>query len=654
VRLRLSKFPGRAVGETADYPPLIGADDQETPYWAIGHEKAARAGIGKVILSAPRVSARILRLSWSVAPGLSAFSALLRLVSGALQVFGLLATAEVFTRLLAAGPAAARAHQAIPSVAIVIAAYAARGMLDTWAGSVQASLGPRIERRVEDDLYTGLIAVDLIAFDDPDFTHLIRRITQRAIVQFREAVNRVGDVLAGAVSVISAVVAADLLHPVLALCVLVSASPQAWASMRSAQLALDSWLRINSQHRRFGVTGSLISERANAVDVRAYTAQDVLLAEHRRIADELMNEAVRVGKRQNTVKAVGRAATAVGTVSGYAVVAALIYTGALKLALAGTAVLAMRAASAATATSMLGIAQLFESGYMIELHRTCIDDLHTRRRHGLDHDLSGDPEVIELRDVCFRYPARAEFAVHNINLTLKRGQIVALVGENGSGKSTLAKLITGLYQSDSGSVYWDHTDIATIDPHELHRRISIVTQDALRWPMTAENNIRIGQLQRKDPDGSAFDTAVRRSGADAVLESLPAGAQTMLSPQFQSGRDLSGGQWQRISIARAFFRNVPLLILDEPTAALDARAEHTVFEALRDIVDETRQLAIVVTHRLINIREADHIVVLEKGRISASGTHDQLMGTSGLYRELYLLQTRTVESMNQPSRGASW
>jgi ATP-binding cassette subfamily B protein len=217
------------------------------------------------------------------------------------------------------------------------------------------------------------------------------------------------------------------------------------------------------------------------------------------------------------------------------------------------------------------------------------------------------------------------------------------VGENGSGKSTLGKLITGLYRPTEGAVLWDGIDIATVHRPGLHSQISVITQEPLRWPVTAADNIRVGRLDRDAREGTLWTVNASSSGADEVIHALPHKEHTLLSRLFEEGQDLSGGQWQRLSVARGGYRDAPVLIADEPTAALDARAEAKVFAALQSASRMTSnghatRTTVLVTHRLANVRHADRIIVLANGKITELGTHAELMAHNGTYAELYSLQ----------------
>ncbi|WP_181779541.1 ATP-binding cassette domain-containing protein, partial [Pseudonocardia pini] len=498
-----------------------------------------------------------------------------------------------------------------------------------------AELSPRIERAAEDELYSGLVRVDLVAFDDPDFAELVQRNAHGAIIRVRIGVDMLGSLLSSLVTLVAAVVAAGLLHPLLAPLVLLTGVPQAWASVRTRQAAMASMVELNSASRRRSVTGDLISGRDAAAEVRAFTTQDALLHEHRRNTHEIMEGAIRLEHRQNRLATSGRALSGIATGLAFGVLVLLAWAGWLPLALAGTAVVAMQRAGNAIVGSVYAVNGLFEVGVHLDLLRTCVTEIAERSRPPGSHDLPGDPDTIELDRVSFRYPGADADALHDVSLTLRRGEVVALVGENGSGKTTLATLLTGLTLPTAGEVRWDGVPTSAVDDAALHGRIAVVRQEPLRWPMTFENNVRIGRLEHADPDGTRFDGAVDRSGSTAVLAELP-GRETVLSKEFQGGRDLSGGQWQRIGVARGLYRDAPVVVADEPTSAMDARAEKAVFGALR--AGGRDRVTVLVTHRLANVRDADRIVVLRDGRVHELGTHDELMARAGEYAELYSLQ----------------
>jgi ATP-binding cassette, subfamily B, bacterial len=567
--------------------PLIGSAEMVTPSWAQGYEQQARAGVWTVARAAPRTVALLVALAWRASARLTASALVVQVAAAVSAALGLLATASVFTRLLAEGPTPHRLLAALPALALVAAAAVGRGLLQAAVGAVWAELTPLIEQRAQDDLYSKLAQVELAAFDDPDFTALVERTSTRAVMSIRIGISRVADLLTAVVSVLAAVVAVGVLSPVLAPLVVLAALPQAWASLRGAL------------------------------------------------------EAVRLGRRKNVLVTLGRALGALGALTGYAVLGLLLYTGGIALALAGTAVVAMRAAAQAIGNGVYSVNELFEIGIYVELYRGCLADIRSRRRQAPTHRLTGDPELIELTDVSFRYPGQDRDALTGISLSRRAGEIIALVGENGSGKSTLAKLITGLYLPGEGAVRWDGVGTDT-DTAELHERIGMVLQEPLRWPMSAENNILIGRFGRADPEGAAFADAVARSGAAAVLNELPRGQRTLLSPAFHHGCDLSGGQWQRISVARGLYRDAAVVVADEPTSAMDARAEHAVFTALRalstDPAGGRSRITVLITHRLANVRHADKIIVLEHGRVTEQGTHQQLIDRQGMYHQLFGLQ----------------
>jgi ATP-binding cassette, subfamily B, bacterial len=242
---------------------------------------------------------------------------------------------------------------------------------------------------------------------------------------------------------------------------------------------------------------------------------------------------------------------------------------------------------------------------------------------------------LRVEDVGFTYPGASTPAVTEVSMEIGAGEIVALVGENGSGKTTLAKLLCRLYLPQRGRVLWDEVDTATTDPDGLRRSVAVIFQDFLHYALPASENIGMGRHQRID-DAEAIRGAALHAGADDFLAKLPSGYETVLGPEFEGGKELSVGQWQRVALARAFFRDAPFIILDEPTAALDARAEHELFESIRTLC--RGRSVLLISHRFSSVRSADRIYVLDGGRVVESGSHQELMDLGGRYADLFALQ----------------
>jgi len=242
---------------------------------------------------------------------------------------------------------------------------------------------------------------------------------------------------------------------------------------------------------------------------------------------------------------------------------------------------------------------------------------------------------IEFRDVTYRYPGVERPALEHVSFTIQPGETVALVGRNGAGKSTIVKLLGRLYDPTEGQVLIDGHDVREYDPAELRRKVGVMFQDYAMYQLTAGENIGVGNVDLVD-DPLAVISAARRGGADDVIAELPKGYETTLGKWFEQGHQLSGGQWQKVALARAFMREAQLLILDEPTSALDARAEHDLFARIKELT--AGKMAVFISHRFSTARMADRIIVLENGKVIEAGTHFELMNLNGQYAELFELQ----------------
>ncbi len=244
-------------------------------------------------------------------------------------------------------------------------------------------------------------------------------------------------------------------------------------------------------------------------------------------------------------------------------------------------------------------------------------------------------EGLIFEDVGFRYPGAERWAVRHLSFTLCAGEVLALVGENGAGKTTLVKLLSRLYDPDEGRILLDGYPLSDYSLAELRANIGVIFQDYVRYYFTASDNIAVGRIEARD-DEERISDAARRSVADAVIARLPKGYAQMLGKLFKEGVDLSGGEWQKIAIARAYMRDAQLLILDEPTAALDARSEFEVFQRFKEL--SHGRSAVIISHRFSTVRMADRIIVMHHGQISEMGSHEQLVAAGGHYAELFELQ----------------
>jgi ATP-binding cassette, subfamily B, bacterial len=617
--------------------------------WTARTGELAETGLITVARRLPALIAQALRLAWDASRVDTAVTISLNLLAGIFTAFGLLATTGVLHALFAAGPTPGRVRAALPSLILVGVATALRAGLQAAAGWAQSRLEPQVDRIVEIRLFRLCTAVELTALDDSDFLDGMQRANGRGIGAAPGMVNYTIDVLTGAVGMVAAAGALGVLHPLLLPLLLATALPEGWASVRAARLRYLTMLTLVSTQRRKWILSDLMTQRRHAAEVRSFTVRDFLLDHYSRLAAHVRDVELQVARRQALARVFGDMLKGVATAIVYLSLGLLLWSGEVPLAVAGTAVLAIRTGQSSLASLVYAINRCYEEGlYFADYLGFCAEaQRRLPRGHG-DAEQAAAPEPrgerapeasvpweferITAEDVTFTYPGAQTSSLEGVSVELRRGEVIALVGENGSGKTTLAKILAGLYDPDEGEVRWDDTSLWRVDPEQLRGRIAVIAQDHTHWPMTAGQNISMGRTGSDD----AIEQAAVASGADQVIGELAHGYDTLLDRRFDGGAELSGGQWQRLAVARGFYRDAPLLICDEPTAALDARAEHSLFERIRAHSDG--RTVLLITHRLASVRYADRIYVLDHGRVIEQGDHDTLMRLEGLYAELYTLQ----------------
>jgi ATP-binding cassette subfamily B protein len=379
----------------------------------------------------------------------------------------------------------------------------------------------------------------------------------------------------------------------------------------------------------------LLTAKTSATEVRAFGLTGHLRRRHSVLYDEHMVELRRTARKRFRYAVLGNIGLAITLGGAIALLLHLALSGRIALAEAATAGAALLILGERIMMTVMSVGDIYEAGLFVEDFTSFLDAGPAAIASRAQDPAPARFDRITVEDVTFTYPSATAPALRDVSLRIEAGEIVALVGENGSGKTTLAKLLCRLYLPQAGQIRWDDLDTATLDPDALRRGTAVIFQDFLHYSLPARENIGLGAVEHLD-DPEAIEAAARSSGAHQPISALPAGYDTILSPEFAGGRDLSVGQWQRVALARAFIRDAPLIILDEPTAALDPRAEHELFASIRDLY--AGRTVLLISHRYSTVRTADRIYVLRDGQIAEHGSHDELIAHGGHYAELFTLQ----------------
>ncbi len=507
-----------------------------------------------------------------------------------------------------------------------------------------------IVNRVEFAFYKSTTEVPRAAYDDDEFSDLLHAAKDRGTRAVTDLVTNTVDLLTATVTVAAIAAALIVIHAALLPLLFAAALPTGWAAVRSARLRYQSNRARMSRRRRLWMIEMLLADRYGADDLRLHEAGRWLRGQHQAMVDAETRADFAVVDRQTMTRAIGQSGSGVATAAVYGALLWMLATGAVPLAVAAAAVLALQRGSSATANLMVAVNEIYDSGLYASDYAE-YQAMAAARIGAQPHMAAPEsgaaasegplpvPEVIEVQDVSFQYPGRDAPALSGVSLTIRRGETVALVGENGSGKSTLVKLLSGLYTPSSGRILFDGVDISRIDPRRWRTHVAVISQQVMRQPFTAEVCVRLGRadgpVDRELPVVSAKD-----AGAYEMIMGFDHRWQQLLDRMFKEGTDLSGGQWQRLASARGLYRDRGgLLIADEPSASLDAKAEAALFETLR--ARSGRAMTVIISHRLQGVVHADRIVVVQNGTVAEAGPHRELLAADGPYAELWELQARS-------------
>lgn len=595
---------------------------------------------------------RLARTSVSLAWGASARLCLalvaLQLVTAASLAAQVLAVEAVLSSIIAAQSAATIGGVVTPvlTLAGLTACSAISGVIQ---GQVQRLLGEAVARSMWQQVLAVATSVELRHFESPDFYNRLNRVQTNAMSRPNQVTSGLLTMFGAGATTIGVGYALASVSPILLPLVLLGGVPVLLTSRRESRLEFDFTVRQTPGVRLRQYFTVLQTGRDEAKEVRAFGLSGWLRRRFDALYSEYLEELTRHIRKRAILSLFGQLGTAVMLAATLLVMVWLIAQGEIGIAGAGAAIVAIRMLATQVQMMFKGVQSIFESGLFLDDVTEFLDLGATAAGEDVGIDAPRAFSALKVEQVGFRYPGSPNEALRGVDVELRAGEVIALVGENGSGKTTLAKILAGLYRPDRGQILWDSVDVATIRPSSLRQRITVVFQDFVRYALTASENITVGRIDQP-ADPALIREAAQASGAYSAIDSLPQGFDTTLSRMFKGGVDLSGGQWQRIALARSFYRDAPLVILDEPSSALDPRAEHQLFTTVRAALHG--RTALFISHRFSTVRGADRIYVLHEGLVAEHGSHDELMALDGRYAELYRLQSQAylyTEAPREPT-----
>jgi len=576
------------------------------------------------------------RMVWESAPGVILSSLSARVVASLIPL-GMLVVTRVIIDDIAALSAQ---HRALPGnfwwlVALEFALASLATILVRGLDFCDTLLADSFTRHISTRIVEHASRLDLMSYEDPVFYDKMERArvqgTDRLIM-----IQAAGRLFQQGITAASLAASIFLFSPWLLFALVVCVVPAFLGETHFAFLGYSLNFQQTAARRQMDYLRILGGSKESAKELKLFGLGSHLVKMYSSISEELHRETVGLAKRKLLF---GAFLTMLGTFGYYGTYAFVIYrtvSGALTLGM----MTLLAGAIAGASTNIQGFFSTFsiiadQALFMTDL----LDFFSVQPTIYSKPDALPIPRPIrrgfEFKNVSFQYPGNSRLILNNVSFCLEPSSRIALVGENGQGKTTIVKLLTRLYDPTAGQILLDGVDLREYNLEDLWKEIGVIFQDFTRYEMTASENIAVGQIAEKE-NVFRIRAAAHKSLAENVIRRLPKGYNQVLGCRFEGGVDLSGGEWQKMAIARAYMRDAQLLILDEPTAALDARSEHEVFERFSELTKG--KMALLISHRFSTVRMADRILVLENGRIAEQGQHDELVRGSGRYAEMFELQ----------------
>jgi ATP-binding cassette, subfamily B, bacterial len=578
----------------------------------------------------------VLKIVWDSGPGVVVFGLVSRLFSSVLPVFLLWITKLIIDGIVHA----LSTHQPVrPGFWWLVAAEFSLAVLNSIliraTDYSDSLLADKYTRYVSIRVMNHAASLDLQAYEDPVFYDRLERARVQATDRL-VMIQAIGRLVQQAITTITLSVSIMLFSPWLMLLLIGGVVPAFLGESHFAFLGYAKNFRQTPMRRQLDYLRVLGGSKEAAKELKLFGLRNFLRERFTSLSDEIYDENIGLSRRKLIA---GSLLSMIGTMGYYSAYIFVIWRTVQGTLSIGTLTFLTGAIQQASSN----IQQIFSTIAGIGDQALFLTDLLAFFE--MQPTIRSKPDAlpmpkrimrgIEFRNVSFSYPGNPRMVLDQINFTLHTGERLALIGENGQGKTTIVKLITRLYDPTEGEILLDGIDLRDYDLDDLHREIGVIFQDFMRYEMTARENIAVGRIEELG-NLELLKDAARKSLADQTIGRLSLGYDQMLGRRFDKGVDLSGGEWQKVALARAYLRDAQLLILDEPTASLDARSEFEVFQRFSELT--TGKMALFISHRFSTVRSADRILVLENGRITEEGTHDQLASLGGRYAEMFEMQ----------------
>jgi ATP-binding cassette subfamily B protein len=578
----------------------------------------------------------LFKMVWKAAPGVVASSIFLRLLA-ALVPLGILAVTKVIIDSIYN---LTSHHTALPEMfwwlvavefALASLAMISARVIDFCDGLLADKFTRYINIRIMDHASS----LDLMSFEDPLFYDKL----ERARVQGTDRIGMIqatGRLVQEIITTVSLAASILLFSPWILFVLIVCILPTFLVETRFAFLGYSLNSKQTPARREMEYFRVLGGSKESAKELKLFGLSSFLVDRYTKLSDELFGETVTLSRRRLFA---GLFFALIGISGYYGSYAFAIHQTLIGVLTLGTLTL-LAGAIAGASSNIQAVLSTFSSIAGQALFLTDLLDFFSVRPKVFSKPnalLAPRPvrRGFEFKDVSFSYPGSPKLVVKNINFRLKPSERIALVGKNGQGKTTIVKLLTRLYDVTSGQILLDGVDIREYNLEDLWKEVGVIFQDFMRYELTSSENIAIGRIQERE-NQFRIRSAAGKSLADDVIRQLPKRYEQRLGCRFEGGVDLSGGEWQKIALARAYLRDAQLLILDEPTASLDARSEHEVFKRFAELTEG--KMSLLISHRLSTVKMADRVLVLENGSIVEQGRHEQLLKTGGSYAEMFELQ----------------